>query len=212
MGALTADRPKPLVPVSGTSMIDRAIAIARRAGISNIIANLHYKHQMLSQHLASQDVDFLVEQPNILDTGGGLRHALPRIGGGPVFTLNPDAIWVGENPLSMLATAWNPVEMDALLMLIPPNLAAGHVGKGDFLIESDNRLTRGTGLVYSGAQIIKTELLHEVKETSFSLNLLWDIIEKKEALFGMAYTGKWCDVGTPKGIKTAEGLLGESNV
>ncbi len=212
MGALTADRPKPLVPVSGKPMIDRAVAIARGAGISQITANLHYKHAMLAQHLAPQNIAISLEQPDILDTGGGLRHALPLIGYDPVFTLNPDAIWVGPNPLSMLAAAWNPVEMDALLMLIPPNLAAGHTGKGDFLINPDNRLMRGAGLVYSGAQIIKTELLDQIKETTFSLNVLWDIIEKKGGIFGVEYTGKWCDVGTPQGIRTAENLLGQNNV
>ncbi len=60
-------------------------------------------------HLAPrQDVQCIVERDEILETGGGLRNALPLLGDGPVFTLNTDAVWTGENPLLQLRNAWDP--------------------------------------------------------------------------------------------------------
>lgn len=212
MGELTANKPKPLVPVSGKPMINHAIEITRNAGISKITVNLHYKHQMLTDHLSGQNIQFSIETPNILDTGGGLRQALPLTGEGAILTLNPDAIWVGENPISMLLSAWDPIKMDALLMLVPPENADEHTGKGDFLLRSDGQLDRGQGLVYSGAQIIKTDLLKEIQQPVFSLNLLWDIIGKNKTLFGLSYTGKWCDVGTQQGVLAAEKVLKNAHV
>lgn len=212
MGALTKNMPKPMLTVAGIPLIDRAIALARSAGIHHITANLHYQHETLASHLASQNIHLSIENPHILETGGGLRHALPLVGQGAVFTLNPDALWLGPNPLELLAQAWSPTEMDALLMVLPPAQAHGYTGKGDFLLSKSGQLARGPGMVYSGAQIIKTELLHDIKEQVFSLNKLWDIMEGRGRLFGLPYPASWCDVGTPAGLLTAEKLLGSEHV
>ena len=56
MGALTKDKPKPLVPVKGRALIDYAVDIARESGAQTILVNLHYKHQMLADHLRDAPV------------------------------------------------------------------------------------------------------------------------------------------------------------
>jgi len=62
-------------------------------------------------------------------------------------------------------------------------------------------------LVYGGVQIIKTDLLANISEQSFSLNLVWDKMLEAKRLFGIAYPGQWCDVGHPGGVLTAEKLI-----
>ncbi|HHB80607.1 MAG TPA: nucleotidyltransferase family protein [Aliiroseovarius sp.] len=212
MGPLTADRPKPMVTLGGRPMIDYAVEIAQSAGAGKIVANLHYHGDILARHLAPAGVALSWEEPDILETGGGLRAALPLLGAGPVYTLNPDAAWRGPNPLRHLAPLWRPSEMDALLLLIPRTHARGYTGKGDFLPDQAGRLARGPGLVYSGAQIIKTDLLHGIKDKVFSLNKLWDVMGARGRLFGAAYPGEWCDVGTPEGLVRAEEMLGQADV
>ena len=212
MGALTRDRPKPQIPVAGRPLIDHALALARDIAPARIVANLHYRPEPLEAHLAPLGIILSHEQPQILDTGGGLRAALPLLGGGPVFTLNTDAVWVGPNPLRLLRAAWDPLRMDALLTCIPPAGAIGHAGTGDFLAQPDGRLRRGPGLIYGGAQIVKPGALSEFGEAAFSLNLLWDRMLKQGRLFGLSYPGRWCDVGHPEGIALAERMLEESDV
>ena len=201
MGVLTADRPKPLIPVAGKALIDHALSVAapRRT-----VVNAHYCADMLRDHLGA-DVKMSFEDP-ILETGGGLKAALPMLGAGPVFTLNSDAVWAGPNPLDILETAWRPEKMDALLLLIPRENAVGHSGNGDF-INKNGVLTRGQGDVFTGAQIIKTDALSEIPDTVFSLNVLWDRMLAQSRVHGVAYAGKWCDVGTPQGINLAEDML-----
>lgn len=212
MGALTATRPKPLLDVAGKPLIDHALDEAFSFGLDTIVANLHYLPDQLEQHLASKGV-IPSHEPDLLDTGGGLRKALPLLGEGPVFTLNSDAVWTGANPLTELAAAWDPDRMDALLLLIPRETATGHSGPGDFIPGADGRLARGPGLVYSGAQIIKTEGLNDIEDEVFSLNLLWNRMLEAGRLFGISHAGGWCDVGHPGGIAAAEALLaGEGDV
>lgn len=212
MGALTADRPKPLIPVAGRALIDHALDLVAGAGVQNAVANLHYKPDMLVKHLRGKDVQTSLEEPDILETGGGLRFALPLLGSAPVFTMNTDAIWEGPNPLVMARDAWNPEQMDGLLICIQPDRAVGHTGKGDFLLAEDGQLTRGHGLIYGGVQIIKTEGLAAIAQSAFSLNLLWDRMLEQGRLFGLSYPGKWCDVGRPEGIAIAEQMIGFRHV
>lgn len=206
MGALTATRPKPLVEVAGKPLIDHALDIANFAGIDSIVANLHYLPEQLAAHLAPKGIKLSLET-EILETGGGLRRALPLLGEGPVFTMNSDAVWTGANPLDELRTVWDPERMDALLLLIPQDAATGHSGAGDFIPAPNGQLARGPGLVYSGAQIIRTEALRDVEQEVFSLNLLWNRMLEDGRLFGTVHTGGWCDVGHPGGINEAEALL-----
>jgi MurNAc alpha-1-phosphate uridylyltransferase len=210
MGALTADRPKPMIPVAGKPLIDHALALADAAGVTTRVANLHYRGDQLAAHLHDRNVALSWETEQILETGGGLRAALPLLGPGPVLTLNSDAVWTGANPLQELMAAWDAVRMDALLLLLPVVQALGHSGSGDFLLDAENRISRAKGapgLVYSGAQIIRPGLLEIMPEKVFSLNLLWDKMILQGRAFGMVHQGGWCDVGRPDCIPIAEALL-----
>jgi N-acetyl-alpha-D-muramate 1-phosphate uridylyltransferase len=211
MGHLTADRPKPLVPVAGRALIDHALAVADGARVGRIVVNLHYRGDQIVKHLAGRhDIQFSDERAMILETGGGLRHALVLLGSGPVLTLNTDAVWTGANPLSQLMAAWKPDVMDGLLLLLPADAAIGHTGGADFALSPEGRINRGQGgedHVYLGAQILKTEGLQDVTEDAFSLNRLWDQMIGAGRAFGLVHDGAWCDVGSPAGITLAEQLL-----
>ncbi|MBD1206084.1 MAG: nucleotidyltransferase family protein [Rhodobacteraceae bacterium] len=210
MGQLTATRPKPLIPVAGKPLIDHALALAEAADINRIVANSHYLPEQIEAHLAPRGIAVSRETPRILETGGGLRQALPLLGDDPVLTLNTDAVWTGRNPLRQLIDAWDGARMDGLLLLLPVAKATGHTGTGDFVMEADGRLARAfgrSGPVYLGAQIVKTAGLAGIADEVFSLNLLWDRMISEGRLFGLVHDGGWCDVGRPEGIAMAENLL-----
>ena len=209
MGDLTKDRPKPLIEVAGKPLIDHALEFVNELNPQHVVANLHYRADQLSAHLAPKGVLLSNQAPDILETGGGLRAALPLLVTNPVFTMNSDAIWAGPNPLTLLQSAWDSERMDALLMCIPTSQTIGHTGQGDFIADQDGRITRGHGLVYGGAQILKTDGLQAFPQKAFSLNLLWDQMLVQDRLFALEYPGRWCDVGRPEGIALAEGLLAD---
>ena len=216
MGALTKDRPKPLLPLAGRALIDRALDLADQAGIERKVVNLHYRGEQIAFHLKHRhDVTLSWERETILETGGGLRAALPVLGDGPVYTLNPDAVWAGPNPLTRLRAAWSADDMDGLLLLLPVGSVKGRDGRADFLLAKDGRITRAGNNgqhLYLGAQIISTNALHEFSEQVFSLNRLWDLMIAKGRAFGLIYTGHWCDVGTPQGLQDAAKMLSDHDV
>jgi len=212
MGPLTRNRPKPLIRVGQTTLLDHALNLGQRHGLARRVVNTHYLAPMIADHLAGRDVLISDEQPEILETGGGLRHARPLLGPGPVFTMNTDAVWSGPNPFDVLAAGWEPQEMDALLLLIAPDRALGHRGAGDFLRAPDGQITRGPGLIYTGAQILRPDGLGAIDQPSFSLNLLWDRMFETGRIYGIPYPGRWCDVGRPEAIPLAETLLEGTDV
>jgi N-acetyl-alpha-D-muramate 1-phosphate uridylyltransferase len=207
MGALTADRPKPLIPVAGKALIDHALEVAAGAGAGRVVVNTHYRAEQMAEHLAGRAI--LSHEPELLETGGGLRAALPLLGPGPLAVMNSDGIWTGANPLVQLSSAWDADRMEALLLLLPINKTLGHGPKADFRIENA-RISRGQGgedHVYIGAQIIRPERLASVAEAAFSLNRVWEQMIAAGTAFGVVHQGGWCDVGRPEGISEAEALL-----
>lgn len=213
MGALTADRPKPLIPVAGRALIDHALDQADGLALDRIVVNVHYRADQIRAHLAGRpDVMISDETTAILETGGGLRAALPLLGADPVFVMNSDSVWTGQNPLEQLAAAWDPARMDVLLLLLPAADFTGHRGSGDFLMDADGRLQRSAGqpgLTYIGAHITQTDRLADIPQQVFSLNLLWDQAIARGRAFGLIHQGGCADVGRPDSIPLAEALLAD---
>lgn len=212
MAPLTDTLPKPLIPVAGKPLIDHALGLLD--GVQTVVVNTHYRAAQLEAHLQDADVICLREEPDVLETGGGLRNALGVLGPKPVFTLNSDVIYAGENPLAALQEYWDPVRMDALLTLIPLANAVEYSGTGDFFLDEERRIKRkGTQeaapFVYGSVQIIKTDLLRSVQQNAFSLNVIWDQMIAKGRAFGLPYSGRWVDVGRPEGIAIAEQVLAD---
>ena len=206
MGALTQDTPKPMVEVGGRPLIDHALALARDAAFETVVANVHYKPDALMSLLKAQGVAIADERPKLLETGGGLKAALPLLGGGPVATLNADAVWSGPNALVELRKQWSENHR-ALLALVPKDRAHGHTRDGDFAMSPEGELTRGGPLVYTGAQILDPSQLDRIQDDVFSLNRYWNLLAEDGAIHGHVIAGDWCDVGHPDAIAIAEQLL-----
>lgn len=209
MAPLTDTKPKPMVPVAGRPLFDHAFD---HCGGLSVVANVHYHADQIETHVQDKSVKVSDERHALLDTGGGLKQALPLLDQSPVFTMNTDAVWAGPNPLDTLRTAWSPTHMDGLLLMIPRANATAHQGSGDFDILPDTTIRRGADYVYSGAQIIRTDLLANIDEDAFSMWRLWDQMLKAGRLCGVPYAGQWCDVGRPDSIPIAETMLDAAHV
>ncbi|MBP7001394.1 nucleotidyltransferase family protein [Amaricoccus sp.] len=213
MGALTRDRPKPLIRVGEATLLDHALAILRGAGIGRIVVNAHAHAGQVEAHLAEVAPEAAVSFESVLlETGGGLKAALPLLAPGPVLTLNADMVWRGPNPAAALAAAWDGARMGALLALVPRAAALGHAGAGDFRLGPDGRLARRGGaatapFVYAGAQVIDPAALEDFEPGAFSLNRVWDALLAEGRLYGLVWPGRWVDVGRPEGIALAEAEL-----
>jgi N-acetyl-alpha-D-muramate 1-phosphate uridylyltransferase len=210
MGALTKDRPKPLVSVAGRPLIDHALAVANDAGVARRVVNLHYLGDQLAAYLADKNVILSHERAQILETGGGLRAAQSLLGDGAVLTLNTDAVWTGQNPLTQLMAVWDPAKMDVLFLLLPAHLARSATGRSDFVMDAEGRIQWAKGLpgyLYLGAQVLDPAILAPDPGPAFSLHAPWTRAMLAGRAYGVVHQGDWCDVGHPEGIAEAEAML-----
>ncbi len=89
---LTDAMPKALVPIAGRPLIDYVVEKLRAEGFDNIVVNAHHLAQQLVEHLAGTGIKVSVEE-ELLDTGGGLRRAMPLFGNDePILIHNVDIL------------------------------------------------------------------------------------------------------------------------
>ena len=217
MRPLTEKMPKPLVPVAGKPLLDHVLDRLAAAGITQAVVNVHYLADQIEKHVASRKTPQIVisdERTKLLNTGGGVVKALPTIGTEPFFHINSDTIWIdGAKPnLTRLADAFDPETMDTLLLLAPTKGSIGYIGRGDFAMAADGRLTRRgerdtVPFVYAGAAILQPAPFVEAPESEFPLTEIFDRVAKKGRLFGLPLDGLWMHVGTLAAIDEAEGAI-----
>ena len=216
MRPITDTLPKPLVKVAGKPLIAYGLEALDRLGISRVVVNVHYLAPMLIDWLSAwpgTDVLISDETAELLDSGGGIVHALPMLGPDPFLVLNADTFWI-EDPdatrdnLALMADRFDPESMDILLMTARLDQATGHTGAGDFTIDPQGRLARykgaGEPVIYAGAIILHPRIFNAITEPKFSLNRCFDEAGRAGRLFGVPMQGHWLTVGTPEAIDEAE--------
>lgn len=218
MRPLTNDRPKPLIKVADKTLIEHAMGRLTAVGVTDIVVNVHYRAEMLETYLKNRPKKPKIHISNevglLLDTGGGIRKALPMLGNKPFFTHNSDSLWtegMGSN-LARMAEHWEDGEMDVLMLLAPMVKSSGYDGKGDFVMDKLGRLTRRNQrqmapFVWTGVQIIHPRVFEDTPDGPFSTNMIWDRAIDAGRLFGIQMDGFWMHVGTPCGLKLANERL-----
>lgn len=83
LGPLSDERPKPMLPVCDIPIVRYGIALCVGHGIRDIVINLHHMGDVIERELGDGSalgarIRYSYE-PEILGTGGGLKHALPLL-------------------------------------------------------------------------------------------------------------------------------------
>jgi len=225
MRPITDTTPKPLVRVGGQPMIDYALDALVKANTSVAVVNVHHLASQITAHLESRGGPEIIlsdESERLLESGGGIRKALPCLGHDPFFVLNADTFWLEAkdepaSELQRLSMGFDPGRMDILLMTANLDQVTGHEGGGDFLLQPDGRLKRvapherqeNSAVVYAGAAILDPVIFQDAPEGPFSLNILFDAAIAAGRLFGqpMRAGSAWITVGTPHALADAEARI-----
>ena len=94
---LTLTRAKPAIPVAGEPIIRRIITWLARERVVDLVLNLHYLPETIAAVVGDGSdmgvrVRYSWEQPALLGSAGGPRHALPIIGCDTFFIVNGDTL------------------------------------------------------------------------------------------------------------------------
>jgi MurNAc alpha-1-phosphate uridylyltransferase len=217
MKPLTDAKPKPLIEVAGRTLLDHALDAIAGAEIPKVTVNVHYLADQIEDHVkARDDIDVAIsdERAEILDSGGGVKAALPLFNDGPLAVLNADTFWCERSgsTLARLGAAFDPDTMDMLLLLVRHEDAVGFDGAGDFTLGKDGRLARRgdaatAPYIYAGVAVMLPSLTAGEADEAFSLNRLFDRAIAQGRLYGQVLDGLWLHVGTPAAISLAEEAL-----
>ena len=216
MRPLTETTPKPLLRLHGRSLLDRALDQMAAAGIGQVVVNAHWLADQVAEAVAHRGAPRVTLQPEpaLLDTGGSVALALPRLGDGPFAVANGDSVWLdGPTPaLRRLAASFDPARMDGLLLLVRAAQVEGEIGRGDFLLDPLGRLRRPgerelAPYVFAGVQLLSPALFAAAPPGAFSLNLLYDRAIGTGRLFALVHDGVWFHLSTPPDLDRAEAAM-----
>lgn len=223
MGAMSDHTPKPLVKVHGKSILRRAITKLESHGISRFVVNVHHLADMIMHELKSEiDAGISVisdERNELLETGGGVKKAIPHLADDHFFVLNCDVIWSEkkETVLSRLEQFWDPARMDVLLLMVPFDKAHGYDGVGDFFMDQSDIPQCGplqfrgdadsAPLVFGAVQIVKAKMYDGMPDGSWSNREIFRKAAANGRLFGLLHTDSWFHVGTQAAIAEAEAMM-----
>jgi MurNAc alpha-1-phosphate uridylyltransferase len=217
MRPLTDDTPKPLLALCGRSLLHHAMDRLRDAGIARIVVNGHWYGEQVAEQVAAYGAEpapTVLLEDTLLETGGGVKAALPYLGDGPFVVVNGDAFWLdGPTPaLRRMAAAFAADEMDALLLLVRTATVDGEAGRGDFLLDPLGRARRPkereiAPYLFGGVQILHPRLFEGMPEGAFSLNRVYDRAIEEGRAFGLVHDGAWFHLSTPRDLDRAETML-----
>jgi NDP-sugar pyrophosphorylase family protein len=213
---LTDQLPKPLVPVASHPMVHYPLGLLRAAGITDVVLNAHYRADQLQAALGDgrrwgMRLRYSVE-PDLLGTGGGLRHLLPLIDGDPFFVLNVDQIT--DVDLGALLDAHCRRDAIATLAVIHPEDPLPHRR-----LEVAGGLLRGLaprggpGPVFTGVQVLERRLFtrHGPPDPSCVVrDFLLPAVAGGEQVATYDHRGVWLDTGDRVSLAQAEARLADA--
>ena len=195
MRPLTDTIPKPLLSVRGVPLIERLIAQLVAAGIDEIVINVAHLGHKLQSHLGSghalgAHIRYSDEGPTGLETGGGIRRALPLLASDVFIVVNGDIYT--DYPFARLPS--EPPALAHLVLIDNPE----HHQTGDFGLENGQVVDRVPRLTFAGIGVYRAALFAPISEERFPLAPLLRQAMAQGLVDGEHYRGLWTDVGTPE--------------
>lgn len=209
MRPLTDTTPKPLLPVAGKPLIAWHLERLAAAGVKEVVINISWLASQFPAMLGDGSrwglsIHYSHEGEVPLETGGGMWHALGRLGNAPFIAVNGD-VWTDYDFQQLPPQPRG----DAHLVLVNN---PEHHPDGDFAL-CPNGILRNAGdrrLTYSGIGVYRASLFDdwrrvigdapgaERKPPRFKLAPLLRAAIAEGQVTGEHHTGRWTDVGTPE--------------
>ena len=180
---------------ASVALIDRSSAVLAVAGASS-----DQEKKLLSGGDGARwnvRLHYSYEGPTPLETGGGIRHALPLLGDAPFIGVAADI--VSDIDYGSLA-----IDDDALAHLVMVPNPPFHP-RGDFSLDASrlNEDDVGERLTFSSVAVYRPALVANEPDGAFKLLPLFRRAMRDRKLSGERFDGYWRNVGTPEQLREA---------
>lgn len=213
---LTENKPKALVEYKGKSLLEIILRRLIHHGFRDVVINLHHYPDQIKSFLESKkyfgaNVIFSDESDELLDTGGGIRKALPLFEGDPVLIHNVD-VYTDLN-LDDLYNFHNDYEHLASLAVKERNTTRPFLVNEDGilcgwenLVSGEKRIVRNdiplSQIAYSGIAVLSPEFIEIMPSTGcYSLTPELLNIAAKRDIHLFTHNGAWKDMGRPEAFE-----------
>ena len=209
MRPLTDTTPKPLLPVRGKPLIEWHLEKLAALGVQDVVINTSWLAHAFEPALGQGErwglrLHYSHEGPEPLETGGGMLHALPRLGNEPFLAVNAD-IWCDYD---FARLPREPAGLAHLVLVDNP----AHNPEGDFALLADGSMQPAgeQRLTFSGIGVYRPVLFNnwrsvigaaagaELEPPRFRLAPLLRAAMRAGQVSGEHHRGTWTDVGTPE--------------
>ncbi len=210
---LTVSRPKPLVPVANTPIIDFQIMLLERAGVNRVFVPVEYLGEQIVQHLESMDTALSFEF-----TYDNLRYgtagAVGRLAGdieGTFLVISGDLLVDAD--LGEMVEFHQGLEASATIALTrvgDPTHYGIALLEGNRISQFQEKPDPSTifsDIINAGIYVLEPEVLGRVprdREFDFSRDLYPDIM-RDHLVAGYLLGGYWNDIGRPSRYLQANG-------
>ncbi len=217
--------PKAMIPVLNRPLIGWIVEHAMRAGVRELIVNLHHFPKAIERYLLAafpQAAFTFSHEPELLGTGGGVRKVRELLEGDEDFFLaNGDTIQ--RPPFAELRAARRATDALAALTLRHPPAGDNYTAvwlDGTRITGFGNGPVDGTGeaLMFSGSHCISHRLFDLLPDRAVS-GLVGDVyapavVSGRGTLAGVAFDDPfWFDIGTPQRyLGATRDLLGDRSL
>jgi MurNAc alpha-1-phosphate uridylyltransferase len=214
MRPLTDHTPKPLLCAGGKPLIEYHLENVQRAGIREVIINLAYLGEKIRAHLGDGQrfglkISYSIE-PEPLETGGAILHALDLLGKEPFLLVNGD-VWCDLDIAQFIQQPLPENQLGHLLLVANPEFHP----RGDFALAGNGLLidapekTHPQRFTFGGISLLKPELIanHPDKRQKFPLVEVLRRAISNGQLTGCLHQGHWSDVGTPERLRELDDYL-----
>jgi MurNAc alpha-1-phosphate uridylyltransferase len=202
MRPLSDATPKPLLRIGARTLIEHHIEKLAAIGVREIVINTshlaaQFPHALGDGERWNLSIRYSYEGERPLETGGGIRHALPLLGDAPFIGVAADI--VSDYDYSKL-----PAEPTGLAHLVMVPNPAFHP-RGDFFLDGSRLNENGVGerLTFSSIAVYRPELVAGAKAASFKLLPHFERAMREGKLSGERFDGHWTNIGTPEQLREA---------
>ena len=213
LGALTAETPKPLLPVAGEPFLDVLLFELGRHGVRRVLLLAGFAADRVAEYAAATpaaarfDLEIAVAvEPGRAGTGGALWHARDHLDD-RFFLLNGDS-WFDVNLLALAAQAM--AEPSAIAAIAARRLAeASRYG----VVEIEcGRIARfgarpehpGPGLVNGGVYVCRSALVDRLTPCCSLETEVFPHLVREQMLLATRFDGYFIDIGVPDSYLRAQ--------
>lgn len=205
---ITANRPKPLVPVGNRPIMEHILELLKRHGITEVVSTLHYLADEITSYF-DDGSDFGCEmsysiEDTPLGTAGSVKKAEDQLNEGTFIIVSGDAMTDCDLTKAIEFHKAKGSLATLILYRVPSPLEFGVV-----ITDPDGRVIRFlekpswsevfSDTVNTGMYILEPEifdLMEQGKQYDWSQDIFPQLLRDGKPIYGYIMEEYWCDVGT----------------